>query len=300
MSRLHSEPPQRRGHQGGFGAAWCACCLCGLLFFVAGCTGEANTPTPTRNFSAPTMEPSPNPFAMGPPTEAPPDSSNGIGQNDPTAAALPNRDGGALPPLPVGTMTGPRQTVRLTAEDGTLLSGMLYQQEAERQPGVLLLASDANSWSGFPQQLHEAGFTVLVMPLRTGGELDDFHVMLDSLTSGIADPSRIIVVGAAQGADVALAGCAEMAVCLGAALLSPLDAVALPGIMASFNPRPLFVTASQQDAESYAVAEALDAAATSTGKLLQPLENAGRGTAILLNRPDVGDLLIEWLRRVAS
>ena len=70
--------------------------------------------------------------------------------------------------------------------------------------------------------------------------------------------------------------------------------------MATFNPRPLFVSASREDTETYALAEALHAASTHSTSLLQPLENAGRGTAILLNRADVGALLAEWLRRVMS
>ncbi len=270
--------------------------LCVVFLLLASCVGEPPAPTATRHFSGPTLAPSPNPFLAGPPTE-PPGAVVG-GPFDATAAALP-RDA-ALPPLVAGTSAGVGQPVELIAGDGTPLSGLLYQREGERQPGVLLLASDVNGWGGFPAQLHDEGFTVLVMGLREGGGVDDFRVMLDSLTSGIADPSRIAVVGAAQGADVALAGCAGMPVCLGAALLSPLDAGALPGVMATFNPRPLFVSASREDEDSYALAETLHAASTHSASLLQPLENAGRGTAILLNRADVGALLAEWLRRTIA
>jgi hypothetical protein len=273
----------------------------GALALLAACeTAAPATPTPTREFSAPTLAPSPDPFSQGPPTDLPPDWEGVGGHSDPTAAALP-RDA-ALPPLPVGTPGAGSggQPVDITAGDGTLLVGNLYQVVAEadgpRPPGVLLLATDRTSWGGFPARLHAAGYTVLVMELRPGGGAADVRVMLDALATGIADPSRIGVVGAAQGADAALLGCADHPLCLTAALLSPLDAQALLAALPRYNPRPLLAAASLEDAEAYAAAQAIHDAATGD-RLLQPLEAAGRGTAILLNRPDMADLLLTWLGR---
>jgi hypothetical protein len=144
--------------------------------------------------------------------------------------------------------------------------------------------------------LNDAGFTALVMELREGAGVDDVDVMIEALTSGLADPGRIGVIGAATGADLALTGCAAVLACDTVVLLSPLQEQVLLNELPRFNPRPLFQAVSQQDEESFATAQALDAAATGE-KLLQPLDNAGRGTAILLNRPDVGDLIIQWLQR---
>lgn len=267
-------------------------CTAGLVWLVlTACTTEIPTLTPTRGLSGPTIAPSEAPF-VGPPSEAPPDIPGGI---DPTAAALP-RDS-VLPPLAVGTQSSAGQRVEVTAEDGALLVGELYQTPGERLPGVLLLGTDRTAWGSFPEQLNAAGFTVLVMELREGStQTSDFRVMIEALASGMADPGSIGVVGAGRGADIALVGCAEVETCDAAALLSPLDQAALLNAIGRYNPRPLYQVASQEDVESFSVAQALDAAATGD-KLLQPLENAGRGTAILLNRADVAEQLVTWLQR---
>jgi hypothetical protein len=265
-----------------------------LALLLAACDGEPPSPTPTRALSGPTLEASPQPF-LGPPTEAPPDIESGIGQNDPTAAALPG--GAALPPMLIGTPGSGRQGIEITADDGTLLYGDLLQNTEIRMPGALLLGTDRTAWGGFPEQLNDAGYTVLVMELREGAGVADVRVMIDALTSGMADPGRIAVIGAARGADLALLGCAAVATCDTAILLSPLQEQTILNEMPRFNPRPLLQAVSQADEESFTTAQAVDAAATGD-KLFQPLDNAGRGTAILLNRPDVGDLIIQWLQRV--
>ncbi len=267
--------------------------VCLLLLALAACTtAEPVTPTPTRALSGPTIAASPQLFT-GPPTEGPPPESGSLGISDPTAAALPAS--GALPPRSVSTPGAEAsQPIEVVALDGTLLTGTLYQSGTERQPGVLLLGPPAADWGDFPVTLRAAGFTVLVMTLRDGGTESDVQVMIDALASGTADPARIGVVGAAGGADVALRGCAITPACDTVVLLSPLDEN--PNALAQFNPRPIMLAASEEDADSFAVAQALEAAATGD-KLFQPLVQAGQGTALLANRPDLGGLIIDWLNR---
>lgn len=265
------------------------------LALAAGCAVEMPTPTPTRApLSGPTIAATSSPFT-GPPTEPPPNSEagGGPGQNNPTAAALPNQ--AALPPLAVGAAAGVEQAVELAAPDGARLSGTLLAHAEARLPGALLLGPERLSWGDFPDRLYAAGFTVLVLQPRPEAALADFPALLDALSSGIADPARIAVIGAGGGADVTLRGCAAAPACAAAALLSPLDP-GLPNILFQYNPRPLFIAASVEDQESFAIASALDASATGD-KFLLPLEQAGQGTAILHNRPDAGDLLITWLQR---
>jgi hypothetical protein len=50
------------------------------------------------------------------------------------------------------------------------------------------------------------------------------------------------------------------------------------------------------DSPSVLAAQALENAASGE-TLLQTLDNAGRGSAILSNRQDVADLVINWLRQ---
>ncbi|MBZ0303151.1 MAG: hypothetical protein K8J31_25615, partial [Anaerolineae bacterium] len=128
-----------------------------LLVLLAACTTfEVPTPTVTRSLSGPTIAPSPQLFT-GPPTEGPPPLDGSIGVSDPTAAAQPNQ--GALPPRSLDSaQTGQAvQSIEVVALDGTLLTGMLYQGAADRQPGVLLLSPAGSDWGDFPAQLNAIG-----------------------------------------------------------------------------------------------------------------------------------------------
>lgn len=266
----------------------------GWLALLAGCAGLSPTPTPTRELSGPTLASSPT-FMPRFATEAPLGLGE-AGQNNPTAAAL--APGGAMPPLGVDAVfTGDAQRgVKITAADGALLAGDLYQGGTVRLPGVLLLAESRAMWGDWPAALHGAGFTVLVMDMRPDFLAADFAVMLQALASGEADPARLGVIGAGRGADAALRGCAQELLCDAVALLSPSGDPALSEALARYNPRPLFLAASQDDPESFAAVEALRAAASGEVQF-QPFASAGVGAAMLQLRPDLGDLLIAWLKR---
>lgn len=253
------------------------------------------TQTPTPGMTGPTIAPSPQLF-QGPPTEGPPPANGALGISDPTAAALPAS--GALPPRALSSPAAARQPqpIEVVTYDGALLTGNLYQTSTARQPGLLLLGPSQADWGDFPAQLSAAGYTVLVMSVRENGDERDVQAIMDALISGMADPARIAAVGAAQGADLVLRGCAISPVCDTVVLLSPQDEAALLSALARFNPRPLMLVASEEDAGSYQTAQALEAAA-SGDTLFQPFASAGQGAAMLINRPDLGGLIIEWMRR---
>jgi hypothetical protein len=266
-----------------------------LILLLAACEGETPTLTPTRELSGPTLEASAT-FMPEQPTNAPPEAVF-VGQNDPTAAAL--APDSALPPLAVpGSLAeGDLQSIEITADDGTQLLGDLYVSPVARMPGVVLVAPEGSGWGDFPRDLHAAGFTVLVMTPREISQVEDLRVMLKSLSSGTALPDRLAAVGADVGADMVLMGCASEPLCDAAALLSPSDSAALLDAMVTYNPRPIFLTATQEDTVSYNAITALQAASAPGMAFFQPFETAGHGTALLLNRPDLGDLLIEWLHQ---
>ncbi|MCB9456555.1 MAG: hypothetical protein H6671_11270 [Anaerolineaceae bacterium] len=260
-----------------------------LLIVLAACEPAATlTPTRVRTLSGPTIAASPVVLPL-PPT----DPVDGYyGQNDPTAAALPGS--GELPPLPIGGVEQGGQIVQITAEDGGLINGVLYQSGLIRQPGILLLAPDHTTWGTFPAKLADAGFTVLSISMRPGGGITDFNVLLRALSSGEADPGRLGAIGAGIGADTVFLGCVADMLCDTVILLSPTQHDVLLAAMPGYNPRAIFTTASQEDATAYATAQDLAAAATGES-FFQPFENAGSGTTIIQNRPDLGDLIIQWL-----
>lgn len=268
-----------------------------LLLFAA-CDPTLPTPTPVPPLSGPTLVASPT-FFPRQPTDIPfdiPYDGYYEGSNDPTAAAL--APGEALPPLNVGT-SSPRdsgQTVVITAQDSAQLAGVMYQSlDGVRLPGVLLLSPKFADWGTFPQKLFKAGFTVLAMDLREEGLLD-FEVMLRALSTGEADPASLAVIGAGAGADIALLGCAGEMLCDTTILLSPSNNPSLIDALNTFTPRPIMLTASEDDPDSFGSVQKLQAAARGE-VLFQPFNGAGHGAQILFNRPDLGDLIIQWLER---
>lgn len=252
------------------------------------------TPTPTMIMSGPTIEASPT-LNLVQPTNVSFDAV--VATNNATVAAL--APDSVVPPVIIGTAAANSvgQPVAITAQDGTLLNGIFYQKsDGIRRPAVLLLGADVNAWGDLPTRIFGANFTVLVMPLRQSTAQADFTVMLQALTSGDADPARLAVIGALDGADVTLIGCASDKLCDTAVLLSPSSTPAMLQAMGAFSPRPILMVASQDDTISYPAVQALQP--MNRGEVLvQPFASAGRGTDILFNRPDLIDLIVAWLQR---
>ena len=220
-----------------------------------------------------------------------------VATSNATVAAL--APDSVVPPILIGTPSANSigQPVSVTAQDGTQLTGTFYQKsDGVRRPGVLILGADVNAWGELPFRIYDANFTVLVMPLRSTNAQADFTVMLQALTSGDADPSRLAVIGALDGADVTLLGCAVDKLCDTAILISPSNSPAMLQAMGAFSPRTVLMVASQDDPISFPAVQALQP--MNRGEVLvQPFASAGRGTDILAKRPDLIDLMVAWLQR---
>lgn len=269
--------------------------LVNLMIMLSAC-GDANvTPTPEQTLTGPTIEPSATFMPRQQGDEVP---GEFIGMSDPTAAALAPL--AALPPLgvPGSVADGERQTVEVTANDGALLVGEMYMSMAIRQPGVLLIAPDRTAWGEFPAQLHNGGFTVLVLGMRDLNRVEDLQAAIQSLSQS-AIPDKLGVIGAGEGADTALLGCAGEGLCKALVLLSPSDSPALIDALGRYNPRPIFLAATQEDTPSFNGITALQAATTGEN-FFQPLTQAGYGTALLENRPDLGGVIVQWLQEYLS
>ena len=275
---------------------WTACLL--LVLITAACDAlTAPTPAPTRQLSAPTLAPT-TPFSLpgGPPTEIPANAASEFGANDPTVAALPNDQN--LPPLSVETGNGNARSVQITL-DNDILPGELYTNVPVRAPGVLLLSTDRTRWASFPGTLEENGYVVLAVDTPDVMNEVTFQQLIGSFSEfaqgedSRLDPARIVVIGERTGADIALRGCAVDARCSALGLLTPTDADGAPTLAAQYGQRPLLVSASVEDTDSYTLAQTL--ANASNNVLFQPFEAAGSGAALLQNRPDFSDLILSWL-----
>lgn len=284
---------------------WLLALLSISLLALGACAAlQDATPAATRTISGPTLAPSPT---INLRTSDELYGNNLAGQNDPTAAAHPNES--VLPPVVLATRSASTsETVQIVMDDGTFLQADLYERfDASAQPlaivddagrfrvpGLLLLAPDRAAWGALPGRLSVAGFTVMVAGMRAIPRAADVDVLLNTLADlSTVDPGRLAVVGAAEGADLALLGCTITPLCDAAALISPLAGDILVDVMADFNPRPLWVAAAQDDAESYRTMVLLSTSATGPTRLSEYA--SGRGTALIAASPEVVERLGAWL-----
>ncbi len=269
-----------------------------LAIIFAACDNIAPTLTPTRPISAPTLEASPTILPLVPSEE--PTRLLYVGQNDPTAAALP-RDS-ELPPLAAGTVAPgeTHQPIQITAPDGTQLSGDLYVSPTQDlSPGILMLNADNDAWLDLPLRLQNRGYTVLAMPLRpetsanTATALGDFQSMIQALAQ-VADPGHLGVVGGEIGADMALAGCAVEPLCDALVLLTPTNLDIAQNTIIRYNPRPIYLAVARDDSANFGIVEFLRGSAR--GEVgYDPVEGQSRGALLLQSAPPLSDRLIEWL-----
>ncbi|MCA9914977.1 MAG: hypothetical protein KC496_16600 [Anaerolineae bacterium] len=264
-----------------------------LMIFLAGCLPQnAVPPTPTPSFVAsPTVQIRNSEELYG-------NTALG-GQNNPTAAALPNSAG--LPPQQIGTaQVGAAQAVEIVLADSRIVQGDLYLagDTLNRVPGVLLLNADRSAWGELPRQVQAAGYTLLLVD-STALATEDLSTLLESLSeTGAVDPGRIAVIGAESGADLALLGCTIYPICDAAVLLSPRSQETLVNVLPNYNPRPLFVVAAQSDTEGFSTAAALARGYANGSQFVEMASGSGTGL-LSLNSNLAGDI-IGWLDQVLS
>ena len=208
----------------------------------------------------------------------------------------------------------------LKTSDGAVLEGEEWLPSADASPaaGILLLHSFGNSrrtWESFPRALAEAGYRVLALDLRghggssplagdAGRLLTDPEMAPRDLSAGLdrlrsspgADRSRLAVIGASVGANLACLASGEGWVRTAVALSPHRDRVHMlaggrPLHMASV----LFLATSRDpDRESFARRLSLE---TTVPKEVRIFEGAEHGEAILHAHPEAVPLILEWLSR---
>lgn len=267
------------------------------LFILTGCDGLIGAPptrTPTPDMPLLEASPTVNPL---PPT---PVFGEVMHENNPTAAAAPNNSD-AIPALDatIAIEQDPNkpQLLSIGASDGASLSAEFYAASVDVAPVALVIGMQTDNWGGFPLVLRNAGFAVLVVETRVPALQDDFTAIINTIATlpGV-DPNRIGVIGGSGGADVALISCSAEPRCTTLILLSPSQQAALMTAIQSYNPRSLLMFASRDDTGVMQTADALRQAATGEVSL-QMFEEAGRGSQIVLNRPEVSNIIIDWLNR---
>jgi pimeloyl-ACP methyl ester carboxylesterase len=227
-------------------------------------------------------------------------------------------------PAPAGSARscGAADDLRLTGRDGHPLHLLRYRPSGGATAGIVLIhgwgMSARECWKDLPLALCEIGYEVLVPDLRGHGE----SLMPDTARASVPGPtrgdlallaadaslwgkafsdsvSRVLVAGVGWGGAIAARIVAGDRPLLGLIWLGPVgDAAAVDWQPRDPARRSLLLVASQEDAPSARVAEALYARFHATAELR--LFSRGDGGCALLDAPGVRDGLLDWARQSAG
>ena len=243
-----------------------------------------------------------------------------------TVGAIASVPGTALPPIP--------QRVEFTTADGTELVGDYYPARVNPAPLVILMHQMGSyrqiwteksivSWlnnrgagGGAPELKplelpvlpEDRSFGVLVFDFRGHGESagkgDNQSAFLEDAQAAVVaanslpgvDPGKMALMGASIGADAAVDACNED--CLGALSLSPGGYLGVPYAEAaqklSDAGKPVYCLATQDDGTSRDACKSLEAANYTS--IIYPGSSHGVALLIADQDPDVGQVLLDWLK----
>jgi len=236
--------------------------------------------------------------ALPAPSAMPPEPSRDATPATPTVESAPSE---SMSP----------SNVTVSGAQGLGLKGT-YTPAAPAAPAVLLLhmyGTDRRSWSPFTEVLAAAGLASLAIDLRghgdTGGSEDwdlaqgDVEAAFEWLrTNPGVDPSRVAIVGASIGANLALVQTASHpGDVAAAALLSPgMDyfRVKIAGLAQETNGVPLFLAAAENDGYSAETVRILAGEAPGD-PTLTVFDGAAHGTDMFASHPELADQLIQFL-----
>jgi dienelactone hydrolase len=240
-------------------------------------------------------------------TAAPTSTETGVPTEEPLVEVTPT-----FIEEPEGEITSMQEN--LESPDGLVLVGTFYAPDDVEPPwpGVILLHmlwSDRSVWDGYAHELAGNGFAVFALDMRghgeTGGEVnwdlagEDIQFVWDTLSSKPnIDPGRMGIVGASIGANLALIGGTNEPETQTVVLLSPglsYAGVETSDAMVMYGERPVFIVASQEDNYAASSSEKLHDLAIGESRL-EIYQDAGHGTFMLENQPELGREIIDWLQ----
>ena len=220
---------------------------------------------------------------------------------------------GAPRPQPVS------RTVRIATEDGATLEGeeWLPSEDARPAASILLIHSFGNTrktWGTLPETLAGAGYRVLAIDLRGHGGSspvsgDPERLMMDpnlapkDLSAGLgwlraapgADPSRLAVIGASIGANLACVASGRGLLRTAVALSPHRDRVHLLAGGQPLHLQSILFIAASGDPGREASARRLSLE-TRPPKEVHIYPGSEHGEAILAAHPESVERILDWLR----
>ncbi|MDO8633741.1 MAG: alpha/beta fold hydrolase [archaeon] len=217
-------------------------------------------------------------------------------------------------------MASEMQKVTFVAKDNVTIYANYWKAESSR--AVILVHqfnSSKEAYTGLAKLLNEDDYGVLALDLRGHGEsraqgslanpaylsdkdFQDMHLDLSGAQKFLSEKAYtgFFIVGSSIGANLAVTYPFENSGFKAAVALSPgEDFKGLKPLSAARETNvPTMIVASKDDAYSFESAEKIHAAMTGEKKLVE-LENAGHGTFMLQNNPNLSSQILEWFKEHA-
>jgi dienelactone hydrolase len=209
--------------------------------------------------------------------------------------------------LSIAADAAAQRRVTFRAEDGAILTGAYYEPSQRPAPGIVLLHMLMRShadWHAAASELSDAGFAVVALDYRDGGELGAYALDVRAAKAFLRErpevnPRRIGIAGASIGANLAVLDAANDAGVLSIALLSPgIDYKGLrtEAAMKKLGARPALLVGSTKDPYAARTIRHL----TTMGPGLREVrftDAVAHGTVLLARDPELVAALVDWFKR---
>jgi dienelactone hydrolase len=200
-----------------------------------------------------------------------------------------------------------RITVR--TDDGVTLAGSYFEASRHPSPGIVLLhmlTRTHDDWQAAGSRLADAGYAVVAIDFRNGGDADAASLALDVKAAKAflrerpeVMPNSLGIAGASIGANLAVMDAADDPSVQSIVLLSPgLDYRGLrtEAAMKKFGGRPALLVSSTRDPYAWRSVKVL-AAIGPGAREVRLSEVLAHGTVLLSKDPDLATALVDWFRR---
>lgn len=221
--------------------------------------------------------------------------------------------------LLLAALASAAETVRFRSSDGVNLVGT-WSVSAGTGPATLvlfpMLGKDRSTWDSFTVAAVKAGYSVLAVDLRGHGESigsdngqlsfkslaeSDFRAMIRDAAAAVAfvhskSASRVILVGASIGANVAISYAATDPTVSAVVLLSPGEVfrgVMTKPAMVSYLGRPALLVAAEDDNYSAVSARTLRNLNGASELVVYP--TGGHGTFLFESRPELTSRILDFV-----
>ena len=194
-------------------------------------------------------------------------------------------------------------------EDGVTLNGTYFEASRRPAPGIVLLhmlTRTHDDWTAAGTRLADAGYAVLAIDFRNGGDADQASLELDVRAAKAflrerpeVIPNSFGIAGASIGANIAVIDAADDPAVQSIALLSPgLDYRGLrtEAGMKKFGVRAALLVSSTKDPYAWRSVKTLAEIGPGTREV-RLSDALAHGTVLLQRDPDLIAALVDWFRK---